>query len=96
MIVIKPSWEEYTASPDDIVIELDPGAAFGTGTHPTTAMCIRALEKLVRGGMRVLMSEPDRASCRSRRPGWGLLLLRPWIMTAWLYMSRRKIFARTA
>lgn len=53
MIVIKPSWEEYTASPDDIVIELDPGAAFGTGTHPTTAMCIRALEKLVRGGMRV-------------------------------------------
>ena len=53
MIVIKPTWEDYTASPDDIVIELDPGAAFGTGTHPTTAMCIRELEKLVRGGMRV-------------------------------------------
>ena len=53
MIVIKPTWEDYTASPDDIVIELDPGAAFGTGTHPTTAMCIRELETLVRGGMRV-------------------------------------------
>lgn len=53
LIVIKPTWEDYTASPDDIVIELDPGAAFGTGTHPTTAMCIRELELLVRGGMRV-------------------------------------------
>lgn len=53
MIVIKPTWEDYTASPDDIVVELDPGSAFGTGTHPTTAMCIRELEKLVRGGMRV-------------------------------------------
>lgn len=50
-IVIKPSWEDYTEGPDDIVIELDPGAAFGTGTHPTTSMCIRALEKLVRPGM---------------------------------------------
>ena len=50
-IVIKPSWEDYTAGSDDIVIELDPGAAFGTGTHPTTSMCIRALEELVRPGM---------------------------------------------
>lgn len=53
LIVIQPSWEEYEASPDDIVVKLDPGAAFGTGTHPTTAMCIRALESLVKGGMRV-------------------------------------------
>lgn len=53
MIVIKPTWEDYEASPDDIVVELDPGAAFGTGTHPTTAMCIRALETLVKGGMKV-------------------------------------------
>ena len=36
-----------------IVIDLDPGAAFGTGTHPTTAMCIRELESAVKGGMRV-------------------------------------------
>ena len=53
LIVIKPVWEEYEASPDDIVIELDPGAAFGTGTHPTTSMCIKELETLVKGGMKV-------------------------------------------
>lgn len=53
LIVIKPTWEAYEASPDDIVIELDPGEAFGTGTHPTTSMCIRELEELVRGGMKV-------------------------------------------
>jgi ribosomal protein L11 methyltransferase len=53
IIVIKPSWEEYTASPDDIVIELDPGMAFGTGTHPTTSMCIRILEEIVTGGMHI-------------------------------------------
>lgn len=53
IIVIKPTWEEYQASPDDIVIELDPGMAFGTGTHPTTSMCVRALEDLIKGGMKV-------------------------------------------
>ena len=53
LIVIKPIWEDYEASPDDIVIELDPGAAFGTGTHPTTSMCIKELETLVKGGMKV-------------------------------------------
>ena len=53
LIVIKPAWEDYEANPDDIVIDLDPGAAFGTGTHPTTAMCIRELESAVKGGMRV-------------------------------------------
>lgn len=44
-IIIKPSWEEYTQSDDDIVIELDPGMAFGTGTHETTSMCARFLNK---------------------------------------------------
>lgn len=53
IIVIKPSWEEYNESPDDIVIELDPGMAFGTGTHPTTSMCVRLLEEIVTGGMEV-------------------------------------------
>ncbi len=53
IIVIKPTWEDYEASPDDVVIELDPGEAFGTGTHPTTAMCVRELETLVKGGMTV-------------------------------------------
>ena len=49
-IVIKPSWEEYLATVNDLVIELDPGMAFGTGTHQTTAMCCRALEETVKAG----------------------------------------------
>ncbi|ERI90245.1 ribosomal protein L11 methyltransferase [Clostridiales bacterium oral taxon 876 str. F0540] len=46
-IVIKPIWEEYSAKEDEIIVEMDPGMAFGTGTHETTKMCIEALEKYV-------------------------------------------------
>jgi ribosomal protein L11 methyltransferase len=46
-IVIKPDWKDHDPSPDDIVIHLDPGMAFGTGTHPTTAMCIRLIEQFL-------------------------------------------------
>jgi ribosomal protein L11 methyltransferase len=53
-IVIKPTWESYEAGVDDLVIDLDPGMAFGTGTHDTTAMCIRLLEELVKPGMQVI------------------------------------------
>lgn len=49
-LVIKPTWEEYVCGEGDIVIELDPGMAFGTGTHPTTVMCLRVLEGLITGG----------------------------------------------
>lgn len=49
-IVIKPSWEEYEQTENDLVIELDPGMAFGTGTHHTTAMCVRYLEEVVEPG----------------------------------------------
>lgn len=52
-IVIKPTWEDYKKNDGDLVVELDPGAAFGTGLHPTTAMCIRELEKLVTGDKRI-------------------------------------------
>ena len=48
-IVVRPSWEEYTAGPRDLVIEMDPGMAFGSGLHETTSMCIRALEKILEG-----------------------------------------------
>lgn len=44
-IVIKPSWEDYIPQEDEIIIELDPGRAFGTGTHETTTMCLEELEK---------------------------------------------------
>jgi ribosomal protein L11 methyltransferase len=53
-LVIKPSWIEYTAGPDELVIELDPGMAFGTGYHPTTYTCLEALEDILRPGMAVL------------------------------------------
>ncbi|KYH28573.1 MULTISPECIES: 50S ribosomal protein L11 methyltransferase [Clostridium] len=46
-IVVKPTWEEYSANKGEIVVELDPGMAFGTGTHETTRLCVRALEKYV-------------------------------------------------
>ena len=52
-IVVRPTWEEYTPSANEIVIDMDPGAAFGTGAHATTAMCLRSLEHLVAPGMRV-------------------------------------------
>lgn len=48
---IVPTWEEYEpVSSDELIIELDPGMAFGTGTHPTTVMCIQALERTVQKG----------------------------------------------
>lgn len=52
--VIKPSWLEYTPRANDIVIELDPGMAFGTGLHPTTRLCLAMLEKYVTPGCTML------------------------------------------
>ena len=46
-IVVKPIWEEYEPKGNELVVELDPGMAFGTGTHETTRMCIQALERCV-------------------------------------------------
>ena len=46
-IVIKPPWEEYRKGKEEIVIVIDPGMAFGTGTHPTTQMCLQAMEELI-------------------------------------------------
>ncbi|MGG0716433.1 50S ribosomal protein L11 methyltransferase [Robertmurraya massiliosenegalensis] len=52
---IVPTWEEYTpVHSDELIIELDPGMAFGTGTHPTTVMCIQALERTVNKGDHVV------------------------------------------
>lgn len=46
-IVIKPSWEPYEKRDGDVIVELDPGMAFGTGTHETTRMCMELLERFV-------------------------------------------------
>jgi ribosomal protein L11 methyltransferase len=52
--VIRPTWREYAAAQDDVVIDLDPGMAFGTGLHPTTAMCLGMLESIDVNGKRLL------------------------------------------
>jgi len=52
-LVIVPSWEEYTPAPHELILELDPGMAFGTGGHPTTKLCLLALEESVTPGMKV-------------------------------------------
>ncbi|MHB9038456.1 MAG: 50S ribosomal protein L11 methyltransferase [Armatimonadota bacterium] len=53
-IVIRPTWEEYDPGPTDIVIDIDPGMAFGTGSHPTTKLCLEAIQDHVTGGETVL------------------------------------------
>jgi ribosomal protein L11 methyltransferase len=54
-LVIKPSWEFYEKEkPEDLVIEIDPGMAFGTGTHATTSLCLELLEQYLKEGMDVL------------------------------------------
>ena len=53
-IVVKPTWREYEPSEGETVIEIDPGMAFGTGTHETTMLCIRMIEKYMHGGYKVL------------------------------------------
>lgn len=52
-LVIKPSWETYTQVAGEKVITIDPGMAFGTGTHHTTNMCMARLEKIIKPGMKV-------------------------------------------
>jgi ribosomal protein L11 methyltransferase len=49
-IVVKPSWRDYASRPGEMVLELDPGMAFGTGTHPTTALCVQLIERHLNPG----------------------------------------------
>ncbi|WP_088102526.1 50S ribosomal protein L11 methyltransferase [Halalkalibacter urbisdiaboli] len=53
-LTIVPTWEEYQPEKGETTIELDPGMAFGTGTHPTTILCIQSLEKVLKGGEQVI------------------------------------------
>lgn len=53
-LVIRPSWEEWDASPTDVVITIDPGHAFGSGTHQSTRLILKGLDEHVRGGEDVL------------------------------------------
>ena len=73
-LVIRPSWEEYSPVGDEVVVVLDPGMAFGTGTHGTTRLCLEALASRFEtpsrhGGSST--SAPDRESWRSPPRRWG-------------------------
>lgn len=52
--VVKPTWRDYEREDDELIIELDPGRAFGTGTHPTTYLCVRLMEKYIKEGQSVI------------------------------------------
>ena len=53
-IVVKPGWEDYDPAQGELVIEMDPGMAFGSGLHETTSMCVKALEKYMPEDAKVL------------------------------------------
>lgn len=53
-LVVKPTWCDYTPRQEDVIVELDPGMAFGSGLHPTTRLCLELLEDTVQPGARVL------------------------------------------
>lgn len=72
-LVIKPSWETYQQQPDDVIIELDPGMAFGTGTHQTTRLCLEALE-------RRLLSKDHATSVLDVGTGSGVLAIAAALM----------------
>ncbi len=50
ILVVKPTWREYTPAEGEMIIEIDPGMAFGTGTHPTTALCARMIQDYLKPG----------------------------------------------
>ena len=52
-VAVVPDWIEYSPQPDEVMIKLEPGCAFGTGTHQTTQLCMKALEKYMKQGDRV-------------------------------------------
>ena len=68
-IVVKPTWENYEAQPGEKVLEIDPGMAFGTGTHETTSLCIKLMEDYMKPGDRVL--DAAREFCPLRELCWA-------------------------
>lgn len=53
-VTVVPMWETYEASPDEVILKMDPGMAFGTGTHETTRLCAALVEKHLKAGQKVL------------------------------------------
>lgn len=53
-LIVKPTWDDYSAGCGEKVIEIDPGMAFGTGTHETTSLCLKMIEKYMKKGQTLL------------------------------------------
>jgi len=69
-MVVRPTWRHHRRQPGDVVLSLDPGMAFGTGLHPTTRLCLEALETLADEGLLAHGRAPDgTAECGARRGG---------------------------
>jgi ribosomal protein L11 methyltransferase len=69
-IVIRPTWRRHRREPDDVILALDPGMAFGTGLHPTTRLCLAALESLADRGV-LASGAPDGGPARVLDVGSG-------------------------
>jgi len=70
-LLITPSWLTPEAAPDDVVIELDPGMAFGSGLHPSTRLCLMLLERHCALATPCSTWAPARASWPLPLPGWA-------------------------
>ncbi|MHB8397941.1 MAG: 50S ribosomal protein L11 methyltransferase [Candidatus Limnocylindrales bacterium] len=82
-IVIRPTWRRHRRRPDDIVLALDPGMAFGTGLHPTTRLCLIALEAVADAGTLASGGAPDgRATVLDVGTGSGILAIAAGLLGA--------------
>ena len=73
-LVVKPTWEAYEAREGDLILEIDPGMAFGTGSHETTKLCLEAIEGICQHtGEFADLSYPSPAKCLDVGTGSGIL-----------------------
>ncbi len=72
-LVIRPTWRRYRRRPDDVVLALDPGMAFGTGLHPTTRLCLASIERLADAGLLVRGAGEARSHVLDVGCGSGIL-----------------------
>ena len=73
-LVVKPTWEEYVTREGDLILEIDPGMAFGTGSHETTKLCLETIEGICRRtGEFASLAFPAPASCLDVGTGSGIL-----------------------
>lgn len=82
-IVIRPTWRRHRRMPDDVVIAMDPGMAFGTGLHPTTRLCLAGIERWADEGLLVAGAAPDgRARLLDVGCGSGILAIAAGLLGA--------------